>query len=116
MPSVGSWKRRGFVCTKLAGELSVLLDIATMEIQVVTPVFDNNSNLLFDMDDGQLAYAEWHILRLVFRPGTDFAIAVRALLTDVVGSNLINLWGAFKPHLDIPVEREDIGKVELYGQ
>lgn len=51
MSSVGSWKRRGFICTKLAGELSVLLDIATMEIQVMTPVFDNNSNLLFDMDD-----------------------------------------------------------------
>ena len=76
-----------------------------MEIQTMALVFDNNRSLLFDLDDDQLANAERYIPRLVPRLGTDFVVEARALLTDAIRSDLVNLQGfAFRQHPDIPVK------------
>ena len=89
------------------GNFGVLFDTDTMEIQTMAPVFDNNRSLLFDLDDDQLAHAERYIPRLAPRLGTDFVVAARALLTDAIRSDLVNLQGfAFRQHPDIPVEGE----------
>ena len=87
------------------GNFGVLFDTDTMEIQTIAPVFDNNRSLLFDLNDDQLAHAERYIPRLTPRLGTDFVIAARALLTDAIRSDLVNLQRfAFRQHPDIPVE------------
>ena len=89
------------------GNFGVLFDTDTMEIQTMAPVFDNNRSLLFDLDDDQLDHAERYIPRLTPRLGTDFVIAARALLTDAIRSDLVNLQGfAFRQHPNIPVEGE----------
>ena len=89
------------------GNFGVLFDTDTMEIQTMAPVFDNSRSLLFDLDDDQLAHAERYIPRLTPRLGTDFVIAARALLTDTIRSDLVNLQGfVFRQHPNIPVEGE----------
>lgn len=94
------------------GNFGVLFDTDTMEIQTMAPVFDNNRSLLFDLDDDQLDHAERYISRLTPRLGTDFVIAARALLTDAIRSDLVNLQGfVFKQHPDIPVEGERLEKL-----
>ena len=94
------------------GNFGVLFDTDTMEIQTMAPVFDNNRSLLFDLDDDQLDHAERYISRLTPRLGTDFVIAARALLTDAIRSDLVNLQGfTFRQHPDIPVEGERLEKL-----
>ncbi len=78
----------------------------------MAPVFDNNRSLLFDLNDDQLAHAERYIPRLAPRLGRDFVIAARALLTDAIRSDLVNLQGfAFRQHPDIPVEGDWLEKL-----
>ena len=94
------------------GNFGVLFDTDTMEIQTMAPVFDNNRSLLFDLDDDQLAYAERYIPRLTPRLGRDFVVATRALLTDAIRSDLMNLQGfVFRQQPDIPVEGERLEKL-----
>lgn len=94
------------------GNFGVLFDTDTMEIQTMAPVFDNNRSLLFDLDNDQLTHAERYIPRLVPRFGTDFVVAARALLTDAIRSDLVNLQGfVFRQHPDIPVEGDRLEKL-----
>ena len=94
------------------GNFGVLFDTDTMEIQTMAPVFDNNRSLLFDLDDDQLDHAERYIPRLTPRLGRDFVVATRALLTDAIRSDLMNLQGfVFRQQPDIPVEGERLEKL-----
>lgn len=90
-----------------SGNFGVLYDNDTMQVLKMAPVFDNNRSLLFDLDSDQLRDTEWCIRHCTPRFGTDFIVTARALLTDPIRQDLLNLKGfQFVPHTTVPIDSE----------
>lgn len=88
-----------------SGNFGVLYDNATMQVQKMAPVFDNNRSLLFDLDSDQLKNVEWCIRRCSPRLGSDFIATARGLLTDSIRGDLQNLRTfCFANHPEIPID------------
>lgn len=95
------------------GNFGVLFNTDTLQIQAMSPVFDNNRSLLFDLDSDQLDQAEQYAAHLAPRFGSDFIVVAKALMTDDIRSDLKNLRGfAFREHPQIPVEDQRLEKLD----
>lgn len=74
-----------------SGNFGVLYQNDAIQVQKMSPVFDNNRSLLFDLDDDQLKHTEWCIRHCSPRLGVDFITTARGLMTDAIRNDLKNL-------------------------
>ena len=86
------------------GNFGFLFDNQTMAILGMAPIFDNNRALFPELDDDALAAPGWTIDHCRPKPGRDFIITARGLLTDEIRADLEKLKDfRFANHPKIPI-------------
>jgi len=78
-----------------------------MEISAMAPVFDNNRALFPEPDEDQLAAPDWYVEHCRPKPGRDFIIIARGLLTEAIRADLEKLRGfRFANHPQYPISEK----------
>lgn len=89
------------------GNFGVLVNNSTQQVVQMSPIFDNNRALCFDLDNEQLSHPERYLHRKKPAIGSDFIAAARGLMTDSIRQDLLNLKGfSFRQHPLISAEQE----------
>lgn len=99
------------------GNFGVLINNRTMEILQMSPVYDNNRSLLYDMDTDQLQRMEWCIQTCSPRIGKDFIATAKGMMTEEIRQDLIVLKDfRFKQHPYILVDQERLDQLDKIVQ